>query len=285
MQSARRQKFNPRKHDSSILSDDSDNSFNFSQSDDNSIVTKGKKDTLKVDMAKFSDVISHFRQSPHKRIDELEGADSDNFKLIVRYVELLYDTDAYPHLFKIVEDQFKDIDCVKPGTVGGYVSGCLVKSKFPIPGCSPVCSNAIPIPKGSNKYDQCDQAVLLAEKDGKGYKFNVLKQSDIENRDKPTIIHVNTTDVHAWSGFSKEEKDQLRSMDCETVHIYGYTDDCSRHVDLYGSAISLNDIKTRNVHREYESKEKISLAFILILIFLILIIAFFGWRLWNNGTY
>lgn len=286
MQRVQRQSFNPSEYDPSVISEDSEYNVDFSQSDDGNIVTKGKKDTLKVDMGKFSEIISYFRQSPHKRIDELVGSDNDNFKLIVRYVELLYDTDAYPHLFKIVEEQFKDLECVKPGTVGGYLSGCLIKSKFPIPGCSAVCSNAIPMPKGSSKYEQCDQAVILAEKNGSNkYKFSVLKQADIENKDKPTIIHINTTDVHAWPGFSREEKEQLRSMGCTNIHIYGYTDDCNKHVDLYGSPINLDDVKIRNIHKIHDHKENVSFAVILILIILILIIAFFGWRLWSNKQY
>lgn len=278
MQRVQRQSFNPSEFDSSMNE--------YSEKEDDSIVTKGKKNTLKLDKEEFSEIIANFRKTPHKRIDELNDSESDNFKLIVRYVELLYDTDLYHHLFKIVEDHFSDLESVKPGTIGGYLAGCLIKTKFPIPGCSPVCANAIPFPKELEKQEQCDQAVILAEKnDTNGYKFNILKQADIENKDKPTIIHVNVTDVHDWSGFNKDEKEKLRSLGCSNVHIYGYSDDQTRHVDLFGAPINIDDVKTRNIHKSHERKDNIGFGVILIVIILIIIIALFGYRLWSNNNF
>jgi hypothetical protein len=202
--------------------------------------------------------------------------------MVISYVQLLHDTDYYKHLYRRIEDRFNDLTSVKPGTVGGYLAGCLIGA--PQGNCSMTCAGAIPLPKGHEHHKPCDKAVIWCEWNVKdGFSFNISKHPDKAEDLNPVYLYVPCQSVHQFAGFNKAEKDKLSKLGINKVHLFGYNEECNKHVDLYGAPIDLKDVKLRSrVHNHEHNRGSAGLAVLLVLIFLIIIILFFGWKLWNN---
>jgi len=245
-------------------------------------VEKGHKKVLKVDVGKFEDLCKRFREKKDIKIKKLSGKDKEEFNLVVSYVHLLYGTEYYKHIHQKVKKYFNDVQEVNPGTVGGYFAGCLVNTDYmKKPGCSVACAGAIPLPKDEEGWSFCDKAVVLADKKGKGYSFNMVKPAETDDELDDAYIFVEHKTLHDFYGFCQTEKDELKSMGFKKVHLIGYGEDGTSYSDFYGESKRLIDIK----HRKRKNKKKnnnLSLALLLLVVFLILIALFFGWRFWND---
>ena len=88
------------------------------------VVEKGHKNILKVDIDKFEILCKKFRDQKDVKIKNLIGQNKEDFDLVVSYVHLLYGTEYYNTLYDKVKKYFKNVTG-KPGTVGGYFSGCM----------------------------------------------------------------------------------------------------------------------------------------------------------------
>lgn len=292
MQRVQRDTFNPSDFDNSSVNDDSYDDFMPFDGETSDVTTKGDNKAFKIDTKKFAELCEKFRKNPDKRIDELTGQDKDDFNLIVSYVQLLFDTDYYKYLYAKVEDKFKDLKYVKPGTVGGYLAGCLINNNFHgKAGCSLTCAGAAPLPKDDENYLPCDRAVVWAEykSDNKNiyaFHLNVLKPADNKEDLDPLYLYVTSenksfNNVHEFPGLSKSEKEQLVNMGVNKVHIFSYTSE-HKYIDLYGRPVNLKDVKNRT--NNSSGNGGLGLAITLIVIFIILLIVFFGWPLWNNNS-
>ena len=287
--------FNPAKYQNPSYSEESEENENFTESmslsstdsfqSDNLDVEKGHKKLLKVDIGQFNELCKRFKEKQNLKIKNLTDKDKDDFNTVVSYVHLLYGTNYYKHIHEKVKLHFGDIKSVKPGTVGGYFAGCLVSTNYDIdkPGCAVACAGAIPLPKDEDGWKFCDKAVILADKEGKGYKFTLVKPAESEN-DEPAYIFVEHNSLHDFNGFCQDEKDEIKSMGYKKVHLIGYGEDGVSYSDFYGESKRLCDIKHRSNRKKCKKNNNVALAIILTIVFLFLIILFFGYRFWNETT-
>ena len=238
-------KFNPSRYSSS--SED--------RSEKEETVEKGHKNVIKVDIGKFEDICKKFKENPDVKIKKLSGQDKEDFEVITSYVKLLYGTEYYKDFHNIVKKYFKKLATVKPGTVGGYFAGCLnSKSKE---GCSVNCVGSMPLPKDEEGWNACDKAVILGEKSGDKYTFNVVKPADSQN-DDVTYVFIETNNLHDFSGFTKEEKAELKKLGCKKIKLVGYKADGTSYSDLYDEPTEIDVVKHRNVVKRNRGENFVS---------------------------
>lgn len=278
------QGFNPLQYTTPISSENYPENTISSDPNFDEIVTKGGKKMFKVDIRQFDKLCEKFQPMSHMRIKELKGRDKEDFNLMVSYVHLLYGTDYYKHLYRKVKKYFSDLDEVRPGTVGGYFGGCLVKTSFEEqPGCAVSCAGSVPRPKDEEGWSFCDKAVIFAENRGyKGYSFSVLKEPERPEDMDPCYLFVEHTDIHDFMGFDKREKAQLEKMGVDRVYLIGCNETGTEYVDLYDDIRNVTDIKHRKKRTNNTDNSGLGLALILIIIFLVFVIFFFGWRFWDK---
>lgn len=278
------QSFNPYQYTSNTVTETNTDENLSDEEKFEEIVTKGGKKVFKVDIGHFDKLCRRFRDKAHLRIKNLIGRDKEDFKLMVSYVRLLYGTNYYQHLFSKVEKYFKNVEDIRPGTVGGYFGGCLASNSFgDQPGCSAVCAGSIPRPKDDEGWSFCDKAVIFAEKNGnRGYTFNVLKEPETPEEMDPCYVFVEHTDLHDFEGFSKAEKENLEELGVHEMYLIGCDENGTEYVNLYGDVVKLDEIKNRKKKHYKSDASSLVLALVLIVIFLILVVLFFGWRFWDK---
>jgi len=287
MNRVKRKSFNPSEFSSSNYS----SNYDYDDSEEDNNISKSDSSAYKVDIKKFEKLCDKFREIPDKRIDSLVGEDKEDFNLIVSYVQLLHDTEYYKYLYEKVENKFKDLKCVQPGTIGGYFAGCIVNDNYHGQAtCSVTCAGALPQPMDYQNDISCDKAVIWAEyvKSNKSNKFNfnVLKQAENDEQLDPVLFYVTSEkhsfkNVHDFPGLSKSEKDILVKLGAKRIHIFSYTKDC-KYIDLYGRPIDLKDVKSRSSSPVNNSNHG-NLGILIIIILIILLILFFGWRFWKKN--
>lgn len=273
------QSFNPSKYSDSITQ--SYDTYETIPTDSIEFKAKGHKNTVKVDVGKFDNLCKKFRGKTENKIKNLNKEDAEDFKLMVSYVHLLYGTSHYSHLYDIVRKYFSDVKTVKPGTIGAYFAGCLVSVESEsrdfgestvTAGCTATCAGSMPLPKDEEGWSFCDKAVILAEKGKRGYVFTVVKEPETEEDLEPAYVFVESNNLHDFTGFAKSEKDNLRALGCNKVHLVGYDSKTTNSYDLYGEPKRLTEIKHRHVYSGKENKENANLALWIIVVILVLLL-------------
>lgn len=254
----------------------------YSMSTESETVEKGHKNNLNVDLEKIDDLCKKFRDKQDYKIKKLTGADKEDFEEMVSYVGLLHGTSFYNHLYDRVKKYFGNTRSVKPGTVGAYFAGCMI-SNFSTdemnPSCSISCAGSMPLPKDQEGWSFCDKAVIMAEKGGVGYNFSVVKPAHSEEEMDPAYLFVESKSLHDFSGFTKEEKDQIRAYGCKSVKLVGYGTDMS-YSDLYKEPKKIHEIKHRH-HRhpkKSDSNTGLIVGVIIFAIILILLLCVLGYK-------
>jgi hypothetical protein len=278
------QSFNPYQYTTNTVTESKPEETESQEERFDEIVTKGGKKVFKVDIGHFDKLCRKFRDKAEVRIKNLTGRDREDFKLMVSYVRLLYGTNYYDHLYSKVEKYFSDLKEVNPGTVGGYFGGCLVSTSFgDQPGCSAVCAGAVPRPKDDEGWSFCDKAVIFAERNGnRGYTFNVLKEPESPEEMEPCYVFVEHTNLHDFEGFSEKERKQLEDLGVNQMYLIGCNENGTEYVNLYGDVCKLSDIKHRKKKHYKSDASSLGLALLLIVIFLLFTVLFFGWRFWDK---
>ena len=245
------------------------------------IVEKGHKNKLNIDIAKFEELCKKFRDKKELKIKKLSGQDKEDFNLAVSYVHLLYGTDYYTHLYEKVKKYFNSVISVKPGTIGSYFAGCLVTSNKEknsdstlASSCNISCAGSMPLPRDEEGWSFCDKAVFMAEKGKNGYDFSVLKPATTDEEMNPAYLFVESKSLDDFSGFTDEEKTQIKALGCKNVKLVGYSQDMS-YSELYSAPTDVHKIKHRYKHSKRDSKRNetnslFRLVFILLLILFIL---------------
>jgi len=243
-------------------------SFNYQTSNENfeEIVTKGGNKVFRVDIGHFDKLCYKFRLLSDVKIKNLDGVDRDDFNLMVSYVELLYGTSYYNHFYEKVRKHFSNLEKIIPGTVGNYFAGCLNNTVESGEGCSAACAGSIPKPRGDEGWSFCDKAVIFADKVDQGYEFTLLKESKSL---KDSYLFVEADNIKDFEGFNQDEKEELKKMGVENVHLIGYSDNNTvKYTELYSNVMNVRNIK----HRYVQSSSSSWLIFFIIFVLLIGII-------------
>lgn len=249
----------------------------------NRVVEKGGTDVLKIDINELDQLVANLRQNANKQIRELSGELGEQFRQLISYVGLLYDSSSYNVLYEVVNKHFANIDEVIPGTIGAYCAGCHVETSFSdkVPGCSPVCAGSMP-PKNDD-WNFCQNTVVLATYENNRFIFTLLKSGDTKEEKSKAYVFVNYSSHNAFPGFSDAEKQQLKSLGIESLYLNGYMENGREYVELVEGSVGVDDTKSRVsvVETSTNSNDSYS-GVIIIVIILILVGLFFAWRFWQT---
>lgn len=250
----------------------------------NRLVKKGGHDMLKIDVAELESMASNLRRNSHLPVKVLPPDVKKDFRQLLTYVSLLYDTKQYIILHNIVTKHFDDIGEIVPGTIGAYCAGCQVDTSFTdnLQGCSAVCAGSMPPKK--DDWNFCNNTVILAHYDDERFIFTISKRSETRNGRETAFIFINYTNAEKFPGFSEDEKNQLRALGIKYVYLNGYTRDGRKYIGLENDVISIDHIKTRDCYVEDyadHSNEYNDSGMIVLLIVVVLIALFFAWRYWQ----
>lgn len=251
------------------------------------ITPKGHKNKIVIDLSEIEKLCKKFKTKTELKIKELSNQDNEDFKTIVAYTEMIHDTEYYSDFYEKVRNVFKNVKSVVPGTIGAYFAGCLVTTQNGEvnPGCSATCAGSMPLPKDEEGWSFCDKAVILAEKIANKHNFNVVKPADSESDLDPAYVFIESSSLDTFSGFTKTEKDDLRAMGCEKVHLIGYDTHGSQSYDLYGEPKYVNEIKHKHVYKPHKKKKEKSnwvIGVIVIILILLALAAFGGYSYYMN---
>ena len=279
-------KFKPMKFGSKLVPDidsNSNSSSSASSNHKNNIVEKGSNDTLKIDINELDKLISNLRKNADTHIRELSGELGEQFRQLVSYVSLLYDSSSYVILYNVVHKYFANIENIIPGTIGAYCAGCHVNTSFTeYPGCSPICSGSMP-PK-NDEWEFCKNTVILGTYENNRFSFALLKSGENKSDKSLAYIFVNYSNHNTFPGFTEGEKKQLKSLGIEYVHLNGYKENGKEYLELIEGATNVDNIKSRVSVVETKIPQKRGLqdiGLILLIAILILVVLFLAWRYWQ----
>jgi hypothetical protein len=245
----------------------------------------------------------------------LTGQDAEDYRTLVRYVSDLYDTDVYSLFYDEVRKRFKDLPTPEPGTIGAYFGGCLAPSNHGLkcmePACSVICAGSLqplrdfspeehlfPILSGSEDKTNsilppnlfCQYTLVWAIYDNTlldgGYQFTRIHECT--NSDHIIVfLDVKTLPGKSFTGFTDSEKEQLKRLGAKKVNLISYSSDFQVYKELLGGFVSLEEVPSRveEIRNENLRESGTLHGFrILLLLFLVLIAIFLGWRILKSKT-
>lgn len=235
-------------------------------------VTKGtSSDDLLLSEEQLLEIIQNLRNNEYVPIKRLHGSLKTDFETLSKYISLIHQTNSYPLLKDMINNEFSKIENVTPGTIGSFFYGSSVNVNMDPQECSALHAGSIP--NDDSEWNKCKNTVILANQSSNGYDFSLLNMGDDKSH---AYIHVNHQDFNEFNGFSKMEKNKLKKYGVEYVYLYGYGDETSHQKDLIGSAVHIDELKCRQ--DKHQSSSGISWIFLLILVIfiVILLVALFG---------
>lgn len=270
------------------------------------IVTKGAdgQNIFQIEIDKIRDRLARLRACHKRSIRALTGKEHEDFQAMTYYVQLLYDTNQYPVLYKHIQEHFRDLDEMHPGSVGAYFGGCLVSpGTTENPGCVLHCAGGVPPPSG-NGFQPCDKLVIWAIWDGKSYTLTPVNAATVTDNTQ-AYLYVEVASLAAFPGLSESEKASLTRLGIQSVKLVRYTTDGTAPVDLTPDFIPLAQIKTRGlvppspgpvppvpgpvppvpgpVPPAPAPERRDNTWMIILLVALLLLILFLGWRAWSGN--
>lgn len=268
------------------------NPFEFSTSTDNSeyteseskeegdkILTKGDGNFYYLDFNKVEKEVQELLKNPNTKISDLQGADKKRFDYLRLAAQMFYDTDKYKCFYDRVTKYCKTVPDPMPGTIGGYVCGCLASQNFIEPMCTSVCADGLAMPKDATDFQHCTKMVIWATNEptttnGKStdnYKFKVIKDGTKE----PAYLFLDVPDIHSFKGFSVAEKTELEQYNITSVKVFGTqpTPSGNTYTQLNQQPMSINDLKIRRTTDSYlPSTSNIGIGIVILVIIIILIL-------------
>ena len=254
----------------------------------NHVVEKGSTDVLKIDVNELDKLMANLRRNADTPIRELSDELGKQFRRLISYVSLLYDSSSYNVIYNVVLKHFSNLDRVIPGTIGAYCAGCHVKTSLSStkPGCSPICAGSMP--QNKDDWEFCKNTVILATYDNNRFTYTLLKSGETKEDKASAYIFVNYSSHNAFPGFSDAEKNQLKSLGIERVTLNGYKENGREYVELMDGPIEVDDIKSRVSVIETPISKAPGFGdtgLIILVIILVLVGLFFAWRFWQNQRY
>lgn len=187
-------------------------------SHDHKLQKRKEPEVITVNLDDIRQRLDHLHTVASKQIRSLSGQELDDYQALVRYMRLLYDTDAYRVYYDQVRQKFEDITSVEPGTVAAFFIGCVPSHAGTSPaGCSATCAGSMPPPPDAlgSSHAFCPHTVALAIATPNGYDIRSLYEGDNKSE---MVLYVDTRgkDFH---GFSEDEKAQLGKYGCDRIKV------------------------------------------------------------------
>lgn len=237
-------------------------------------------DSIAINLDDIRDRLDRLRSLAHAETKRLTGLALEDYRTLVRYTQLLYDTEAYPAYHQEVVKRFGDLkkEEIIAGSVAGYFAGCLAKTSLDNPSCSIICAGQMPLPQ-NNQEPFCPSTVVMALKNKGQYEFKTIYSG------KPTsdlLIYIDSKSG-SFTGFNQKEKEILKEYGAEKIRIYRYEKDGKTYTNITNGSTRLSELPTRADVISNETDTSSNNLMIVLLIFLILLILFIGWRIWASN--
>jgi hypothetical protein len=250
--------------------------------------TWDQQEMIEIDLDEIRARLDRLRTLAHVETRRLSGLALDDYRTLVRYTQLLFDTDAYQTYHDEVVQRFGDLKNgdIVAGTVAGYFAGCLAKTSSPDPSfqpaCSIICAGQMPLPQ---KDDEpfCPSTVMMAIRNKEGYEFKTIYNGSPNN---DLLIYIDSKSG-PFTGFNEQEKKILEEHGATKIRIYRYEKDGKTYTNITNGSAQLNELPSRadvldNIDNENPVQRSNTGLMIVLLIFLILVIIFIGWRIWAS---
>lgn len=247
--------------------------------------TKGPDtDVLTVNLNDVRTRLQRLHNKANTPIRNLDSQDKDDFMKLHQQARLLYNTPDFKAFHDEVRRVFGNVTDVAPGTVGAYFNGVYIAAQNSSdPGCSILAAGSLPPPKdevmaNGKPFEQCKFTVMWAIYDGSKYQFINVKE--VPNKDN-VIIYVDNPKGTALVGFSDDEKKQLAKYGAKNVDLMKYSQNGKVSQELLGGFVPLEQLPSRdNVASNYQQTSSSGYWIgIILLIVLILIVIWIGWRM------
>lgn len=233
-----------------------------------------------IDVEKIRTIVSNLRKKAHIEIKALKDSDKENLGKIVKYIDKLINTNAYPILENIVDEYFSDLDEIRSGTIGAFFSGCNISGKDP---CSDICAGNMP--RRGTKYQYCDKNMYIAKYTDNGFDF---AEYSTVNDSTHAYIFLEYENMSDFPGFTEEEKLKLKAKGIQYVYFVGRDSNTSgnRTNKPLTTAITIDSIKHRESKKKNPKKDKcnnddtddnynwVIILFVVVLIILFLILLY-----------
>ena len=205
-------------------------------------------------MSNIDKDVQELLKNPNVKISDLQGPDKDRFNRLRVTAQMFYDTDKYKCFYDRVTKYCQALPSPLPGTIGGYLCGCLASKNFIDPTCGPLCVDALAAPKGADDQIVCGKMVIMATTEttvvaGKtvsNYKFTVIRDGTKE----PAYLFLDVADIHSFKGFTTTEKKELEKYNIQTVKLFGTSVSAqgTTYPQLTTDAMTINDLKSRRTN-------------------------------------
>jgi len=267
------------------------------------IVIKGsdENEVIKINLEDIRSRLDRLREHSHMQLRSLTGTNADDYRALVHYTQLLYDTEAYKIYYDEVKSRFSDLSSIEPGTIGAYFGGCLTPSNFnESPGCSLICAGSMPPPKSDlpkeNEFSSenrpsippnffCQYTVLWAIYDNDKGSLYFTPLHVTQKEDVIVFIDPLTLPGKTFTGLTDEEKVSLSHYGAKRVNLVQYASDSKTYNELLGGFTELENIPSRVeeiVNEGYQTTGSSNNLLIVVLILLVLVAVFIGWKILNN---
>jgi len=213
------------------------------------VVTKG--DIVKnIDLSELQALLNRLKNNRALHVQKLNGKNKEDYETLLSHVNMLYNTDEYKVLYDEVSKVFSDIPerQLRPGTVGAYCAGCILKN--PEKGCSILCNGSLPRPKNTEGLKYCDYPAFWASFDKGKYEFKGLNK---HNKNE-AIIYLESPMPYALSHAEKANLANLGITKVKLVH----SPIGEEYKELSTEFLDLNSIETRSVGGQQMVKEVIT---------------------------
>lgn len=262
------------------------------------IVTKGhgQNGTLKISMVDLRQRLQRLREIHQLNIRTLTGDDKDVFEQITHYVSILYDTEYYPVIHRMITEVFGDLTSVQPGTVGAYFAGCLLNTSFnDKPGCSVICASSAPPPEGTQSWRFCDHCVIWAVYGPDG-KFMFTELNSVPDKTN-CYVFIQYDDLKKFPKFSEAEVKALMDYGegdgkIKNINLVSYSQDGKTYKEHFRGFVPLDqwplpfrpevDIEPTPLAGLDKGKNT---GLIILLVVLILIALYVGYRFYASRKY
>jgi hypothetical protein len=207
--------------------------------------SKGRNNSSDVDF-NIDDVkksVTNLRKNADVSVNQVSGRLKDDYNLITKFETMLYETNSFDLLQKMIDDQFDNLETVIPGTIGAHFVGCNIDTSFSDtnPGCSAICAGSMP--RKDKFWQSCNNSVIMAKNNNYGFDFDHLSVG----RDKSHAhIFINYDTLEDFPGFTKEEKLKLSKMGIQYVYLHSHKNNDYNYDQLTDSAVHISTLKTRN---------------------------------------
>lgn len=210
------------------------------------------KQTSDINIDELRNVLTRLYSIRNKNLRNLNQQESKDFNLITSYISQYYGTDGYDMLYKEIVAKSSLNEKAKPGTIAGYLVGCLASPNEPIEsGCSIECLTGAPTFSDTQDITKCDKNVVLAVQDENKYNFIVLMKN--ENTDQ-AILYV----TQPFLSFSKEEQKELYDIGIKNVIISHYDNNVSNYIIQNTTPLKELPIRNGPLHKNTDGVSYIS---------------------------